>query len=395
MGPPARTGQPGGPSPTPTPTGPATAPSGAAPGGAAGQPPPGGPGGQPGGPIGQRRAPPTNTEPIPAVPPPSSQALTPIAPGAAPQGPQRMEDFRAQRREVQEGGRTVIFEPGRIIVRDPSGQAFVRHDEMERFRYGARDIRSERVGRDTRTIVVRPDGSEIITLSGPDGQMLRRIRRDQQGREVIIIDNSYRDPAAIGGFYVDLPPPVIQIPQNRYIVDADEASPDVIYETMVAPPVERVQRRYSLDEIRYSPSVRQLMPSIDLNSINFETGSWEIPQDQAAKLQVIADGLNQAISRNPREVFLIEGHTDAVGNDTDNLSLSDRRAESAANLLTQQFGVPSENLTSQGYGEQYLKEQTQGPSRINRRVTVRRITPLLNGGAAALPPPPPGVAPPR
>jgi OOP family OmpA-OmpF porin len=321
--------------------------------------------------------------------------MTPIAPGAAPQGPQRMEDFRGQRREVQEGGRTVIFEPGRIIVRDPSGQAFVRHDEMERFRYGARDIRTERVGRDTRTVVARPDGSEIITVTGPDGLLLRRIRRDPYGREVIIIDNTYRDPAAAGGFYVDLPPPVIRMPQNRYIVEADEASPDVIYETMVAPPVERVQRRYSLDEIRYSPSVRQLMPSIDLNTINFETGSWEIPPDQAAKLQAIADGLNQAIARNPREVFLIEGHTDAVGNETDNLSLSDRRAESAANLLTQQFGVPSENLTSQGYGEQYLKEQTQGPSRINRRVTVRRITPLLNGGAASLPPPPPGVAPPR
>ena len=306
-----------------------------------------------------------------------------------------MEDFRGQRREVQEGGRTVIFEPGRIIVRDPSGQAFVRHNEVERFRYGARDIRTEQVGRETRTVVIRPDGSEIITVTGPDGLLLRRIRRDQYGREVIIIDNSYRDPAGPAGFYVDLPPPVIRIPQNRYIVEADEASPDVIYETMVAPPVERIQRRYSLDEIRYSPSVRQLMPSIDLNTINFETGSWEIPQDQAAKLQAIADGLNQAISNNPREVFLIEGHTDAVGNDTDNLSLSDRRAESAANLLTQQFGVPSENLTSQGYGEQYLKEQTSGPSRINRRVTVRRITPLLNGGAASLPPPPPGVAPPR
>jgi Outer membrane protein and related peptidoglycan-associated (lipo)proteins len=85
---------------------------------------------------------------------------------------------------------------------------------------------------------------------------------------------------------------------------------------------------------------------------------------------VIADGLNRAIQRNPREVFLIEGHTDAVGNDVDNLSLSDRRAESAAQLLTQQFQVPAENLTSQGYGRQYLKEQTDGPSRINRRVTV-------------------------
>src|SRR6202034_1779555 len=102
---------------------------------------------------------------------------------------------------------------------------------------------------------------------------------------------------------------------------------------------------------------RMLMPSIDLNTITFETGSWEIPPDQAARLQVIADGLNRAITRNPREVFLIEGHTDAVGNAVDNLSLSDRRAESAAELLTQQFNVPAENLTSQGYGSRSPQEQ--------------------------------------
>ena len=341
-----------------------------------------------------RRAPPAVAAPLPAPPPPA-QALTPVAPGAAPQGPQRLDDFRSARRETQEGGRTVITEPGRIIVRDPSGQSFVRHNELERFRYGARDIQTQQVGGETRTIVVRPDGTRIITVTGRDGQLLRRIRRDERGREIIIIDNSYRDPRAVGGFYVDLPPPVIRIPYDRYIVEAEDAPPDVIYETMLAPPVERIARRYSLDEIRYSPSVRQLMPSVDVNSINFESGSWEIPPDQAAKLQVIADGLNRAIQRNPREVFLIEGHTDAVGNDVDNLSLSDRRAESAATLLTQQFGVPAENLTSQGYGEQYLKEQTDGPSRINRRVTIRRITPLLNGGTASLPPPPPGTAPPR
>jgi OmpA-OmpF porin, OOP family len=334
------------------------------------------------------------TAPLPAVPAPA-QALTPIAPGAAAPGPRRMDDFRAERHEVQEGGRTVFTEPGRVIVRDPGGQSFIRHDEMDRFRFGARDIQTQRVGGETRTIVIRPDGSQIITVVGPDGQLMRRIRRDQQGREIIIIDNTYRDPQAVGGFYVDLPPPVIRIPYDRYIVDAGDATPDLIYDTMEAPPVDRIERRYTLDEIRYSPSVRQLMPSIDLNTINFETGSWEIPPDQAAKLQVVADGLNRAIQRNPREVFLIEGHTDAVGNDVDNLSLSDRRAESAAELLTQQFGVPSENLTSQGYGSQYPKEQTDGPSRINRRVTVRRITPLLNGGTASLPPPPPGTLPPR
>jgi outer membrane protein OmpA-like peptidoglycan-associated protein len=340
-----------------------------------------------------RRAPEITT-PLPAAPP-AAAALTPIAPGAAAPGPRRLEDFRGQRRETQEGGRTVITEPGRIIIRDPSGQQYVRHNEVDRFRYGARAIQTQTVGSETRTIVIRPDGTQVITVIGRDGQLLRRIRRDERGREIIIIDNSYRYPSGGGGFYVALPPPVIRIPYNRYIVDSEDAPPALIYDTMIAPPVDRIERRYSLDEIRYSPNVRQLMPSIDVNTINFELGSWEIPPDQAAKLQVIADGLNRAIEANPREVFLIEGHTDAVGNDVDNLSLSDRRAESAATLLTQQFAVPAENLTSQGYGEQYLKEQTDGPSIINRRVTIRRITPLLNGGTAALPPPPPGTAPPR
>ena len=295
-----------------------------------------------------------------------------------------MESFRAERHEVQEGGRTVITEPGRIIVRDPSGQEFVRHDEVDRFRYGARDVQTQVVGGETRTIVIRPDGTQLITVVGPDGQLLRRIRRDRDNREIVIIDNTYRDPRAVGGFFIDLPPPQVGIPYDRYVVDAGDAPEQYIYDALDAPPVEALDRRFTLDEIRYSPNVRMLMPSIDVNTINFALGSWEIGPEQAAKLQVIATGINRAIERNPREVFLIEGHTDATGNDTDNLSLSDRRAQSAAELLTQQFGVPAENLTSQGYGSQYLKEQTDGPSVINRRVTVRRITPLLNGN---VPPP--------
>jgi outer membrane protein OmpA-like peptidoglycan-associated protein len=346
--------------------------------------PPGTPGAVP--------APPTVTAPIPAAPPP--QAVVPIAPGGPREAGRRIEDFRGERRETQEGGRTVFTEPGRIIVRDPSGQSFIRHNEVDRFRYGATDIRTQQVGAETRTIVIRPDGTQIITVNGRDGQLLRRIRRDERGREIIIIDNSYR-PRGPAGFYVDLPPPVLRIPRDRYIVDAEGASSDLIYDTLLAPPVERIARRYTLDEIRYSPAVRQRMPSIDLDTITFELGSAEIPPDQASKLQVIADGLNRAISRNPRLVFLIEGHTDATGNDVDNLSLSDRRAEAAAQLLTQNFQVPAENLTSQGYGSQYLKIQTDQAERQNRRVTVRNITPLLNGGTASLPPPPPGVVPRR
>jgi len=46
--------------------------------------------------------------------------------------------------------------------------------------------------------------------------------------------------------------------------------------------------------------------------------------------------------------------------------------------LTEQFNVPPENLVTQGYGEEYPKVQTDGPSEANRRVALRRITPLID-----------------
>jgi OmpA-OmpF porin, OOP family len=153
-----------------------------------------------------------------------------------------------------------------------------------------------------------------------------------------------------------------------------------IYQTLAAPPLVPIERPYSLDEIRYNVALRDRMRRIDVDSINFDTGSWEVTPDQVARLQFVAQAIQNALSRNPNEVFLVEGHTDAVGTDVDNLSLSDRRAETVAGILTESFQIPPENLTSQGYGSHYLKIPTPEANRQNRRVTVRRITPLLNGG---------------
>ena len=90
--------------------------------------------------------------------------------------------------------------------------------------------------------------------------------------------------------------------------------------------------------------------------------------------------MREAIQANPADIFLIEGHTDAVGAEDYNLMLSDRRAETVALALTEYFDVPPENMVVQGYGEYDLRVQTQAAERANRRVAVRRITPLLNGG---------------
>jgi outer membrane protein OmpA-like peptidoglycan-associated protein len=189
---------------------------------------------------------------------------------------------------------------------------------------------------------------------------------------------------------VQPPPPIapqqpVGKPAIAYIVEAQDAQPDAIDDALWAAPVDYIDRPYTLDEIRYSVPLRERMPRVDLDTVTFETGSWEVAPDQVDRLTVIADSINRAVAANPSEVFLVEGHTDAVGSEIDNLSLSDRRAESVALVLTQQFAVPAENLTTQGYGEQYLKVPTQGPDRANRRVTVRRITPLLTGRNDAIP----------
>jgi outer membrane protein OmpA-like peptidoglycan-associated protein len=298
--------------------------------------------------------------------------------GAQGQPLQRVDQIRAERHEVVEGGRTFIREPDRTIIRE-DGRTIIRHNEVDRFRFDARDVRSERQGGETITSIERPDGTRIVTVVDDEGRLVRRTRRGPDGREIILIDNRYRGPVQSYSYYVDLPPPVIRIPRERYILETERASERDIYDVLAAPPVERIDRRYTLDEIRYSPSVRERMSRIDIDTINFESGSWAITPDQVDRLATIAQAVQQAISRNPAEVFLIEGHTDAVGSDEDNLSLSDRRAETVAVTLTERFRVPAENLTTQGYGEQYLKVPTQAAERQNRRVTLRRITPLLTG----------------
>jgi outer membrane protein OmpA-like peptidoglycan-associated protein len=266
------------------------------------------------------------------------------------------------------------------MVRE-NGRLYIRRDETEQYRLIGGPIRTDRRGDEIVTIYDRPNGDRIVTVTDENGRLLRRIRRRPDGSELVIIDNGPRRPVAtISEEIVELPPPErLPMPAERYIVDAAAATPTVIYEALTAPPVAPLPKRYTVDQIRYSKDLRARMPSVDLNTITFESGSYEVPAREVPRLATIAEALKRAIAANPKEVFLIEGHTDAVGSDVDNMSLSDRRAQSVAAVLTSQFGVPPENLMTQGYGEQNLKVPTQVAARENRRVTVRRITPLLAG----------------
>ncbi len=352
-------------------TPPTTKQTGAAPG----QPAPGQPA-----PAVVRRAPPPPGNPT-AVSPPTQvinkgQFLAPK--GQAPSA--GINAVRAERHEEHVGNQVIIREPDRTIVQE-GGRTFIRHSEVDRFAVGARNVQVEHRGNQIVSVVIRPDGVQIIDYTDNDGRLLRRVRRDPNGREIVIIDNGFAG-ARMADVFLTLTAPIIHIPRERYIVDADNADEGAIYGVLIAPPVERIDRRYTLDQVRYNEPLRAYMPRLDLE-VNFDTGSWQLTPDQVDRLSAIAEGLNRAIERNPREVFLVEGYTDAVGSDVDNLSLSDRRAESVAVALTEQFHVPAENLATQGYGKQFLKVPTGGAERANRRVAIRRITPLIDPDAVS------------
>jgi outer membrane protein OmpA-like peptidoglycan-associated protein len=303
--------------------------------------------------------------------------------------------------EAGQGEEVVEQAQGRLVVR-MGDELAIRNTDQQRFSYGAEEIDTVNLpDGNVLATITRPDGSQVITLYDPQGNIIRRVRREPDGREIVIIglppeldrdQDGYWDapPPAYAeappvnvqeyNFDVYLPPLVVDIPQDQYIVEMQDATPEEIQTALLAPPVEDVERPYTLDEVLYSERIRDKVRRIDLDTITFDTGSWTVDLDQIATLEFIGYAIAEAIAANAYEVFLVEGHADAVGSDVSNLVLSDRRAESVATILTQYLGIPPENLITQGYGEEYLKIPTLGPERENRRVAFRRITDLLAGG---------------
>jgi len=60
--------------------------------------------------------------------------------------------------------------------------------------------------------------------------------------------------------------------------------------------------------------------------------------------------LKKLLEDNPLLRIQLNGHTDNVGSDTDNLSLSDARARAVYNYLVDN-GIEASRLSSKGFGE--------------------------------------------
>ncbi len=289
---------------------------------------------------------------------------------------------RRDRRERREGT-DVLREIGDRFVIQLNNQVVVQSDDRERIGRDADEVYYEELPRGrVRETVVRSNGVQVVTVRDRYGDVVRRSRIMPDGQEYVLVYTDrrdreefreWRDPAR------DLPPLRLTIPRDEYILDARRVQDeDMYYQFLDQPPVELVRRLYTVDEVKYSARVRDSVRRVDLDTITFEFGSASISESEIPRLEGVASAMERLLEENPAETFLIEGHTDAVGSDEANLALSDQRAESVAIALTNVFAIPPENLVTQGYGETYLKVDTEEPARENRRVAIRRITPLVS-----------------
>lgn len=162
---------------------------------------------------------------------------------------------------------------------------------------------------------------------------------------------------------------------SGFALAQETPSEDMILRRLDAAPARRMreEERVTVREFKRRPDLRRAAPSIDIQSINFAFGSADIPRSEYRKVRQIARAMEKVLRRRRRAVFLIEGHTDAVGSASSNQILSERRAASLKGVLVQEFGIPSRALETVGYGEEYLLVPTQNEEWRNRRVTLRRI----------------------
>ena len=111
--------------------------------------------------------------------------------------------------------------------------------------------------------------------------------------------------------------------------------------------------------------INALVKALNLQIINFASGSSDIPADNKAILDQAATLLNKVTSVK----LNVGGHTDSTGNAAANKALSQRRAQAVVDYLKSK-GVDASKLVAEGHGsDQPVAENTTEEGRFkNRRI---------------------------
>ena len=194
---------------------------------------------------------------------------------------------------------------------------------------------------------------------------IRRVELDRPSNiRRIVIDDSQR--------YED------EYPDEVFAAEVDDTE---LERVLLAPPRKKITRKISVNDLARQPEARKAMTRIDVDTIRFGFNEAFVREEEVDSLDKIASVMEQVLKKYPREVFLIEGHTDAVGSDAYNDKLSKARAEAVKKALSTYYVIPPKNLQTVGLGERYLKIPTAEAEQENRRVSISRATAVIGEAA--------------
>lgn len=164
----------------------------------------------------------------------------------------------------------------------------------------------------------------------------------------------------------------VKIPPGLYQVDVKAPGFLLQGKRVSVGPGETVVLDFNLRKRPVDPRVISNGDRLTLKDvINFAFNSDVIQKESYSILDEVAD----IILSNPEySLVRIEGHTDDVGGDAYNLSLSDRRAKSVVNYLLNK-GIPPERMQAVGWGKaKPVSPGTDDAARaLNRRVEFNII----------------------
>jgi outer membrane protein OmpA-like peptidoglycan-associated protein len=129
----------------------------------------------------------------------------------------------------------------------------------------------------------------------------------------------------------------------------------------------RKTRSLSMGEREEIAEIASTKPKIDLD-IQFDYNSADISKSSMSAVQELGKALSNASLKG--STFVVAGHTDAVGGESYNQGLSERRADTIKHYLTEKYGINGTDLVTVGYGKTKPKDVNAPMDPINRRVQV-------------------------
>jgi outer membrane protein OmpA-like peptidoglycan-associated protein len=171
-----------------------------------------------------------------------------------------------------------------------------------------------------------------------------------------VVANTHSNPIS-GGYLLCLPPGkdyVMNVSKEGYLFSSERFT--LSNEVQKAP--KRVD--VALQKLKVGTKISLTNTAENgVKNIFFDTNSDVLKKESFAELNQLIELLN----KNPQRKIEVGGHTDDVGDDASNLSLSQRRAEAVKSYLVKN-GVVETRVQAKGYGE--TQPQVPNDSDINR-----------------------------